>query len=85
MTQQIQDRGKMIPGDWLSPEYLKAFSEACVEALLKQGNEDRQELQKYARENFSLDGLAKDWEQMFHRLIKEVKDNPLQRYQPVAA
>jgi glycosyltransferase involved in cell wall biosynthesis len=85
LNETVGNRGKMIPGDWLSPEYTKAFAEACVEALTQEGNADRVALQQYARENFSLDSLAKDWEKMFHQLIAEVKDQPLQKYQPVAA
>ncbi len=85
LNETVADRGKMIPGYWLSPEYLTAYSDACVEALLASGDGDRTQLQQYARDNFSLDTLAVEWVDMFHRLIVDVKDNPLQKYQPVAA
>ncbi len=85
LNETVGSRGKMIPGDWLSSEYMRDFSNACVEALTKPEDGDRLALQRYARENFSLDTLALDWQKMFHSLIAEVKINPLQKYQPVAA
>lgn len=85
LNETVGDRGKMIPGDWLSPEYSKAFTEAVVESMLKPGDEDRKVLQDYARNNFDLDTLAQDWVQMFRNLIQEVRLNPLPRYKPVAA
>lgn len=39
-------------------------------------------LQKYAKENFGLEDLAKDWEKMFYTLMEEVKTNPISPYQP---
>lgn len=85
LNETVGPRGKMISGDWLSPEYSKAFTEAVVEAMLKPGDEDRKALQEYAQTNFSLDTLASDWVQMFRNLIDEVRVNPLPKYKPVAA
>lgn len=42
----------------------------------------REELQEYAKENFCLDKLAKEWEQMFIKLIEEKKIDPITPYQP---
>lgn len=42
----------------------------------------REELQQYAKDNFSLDSLAKDWEKMFFDLIEKKKTDPLPPYQP---
>ena len=45
----------------------------------------REELQQYAKENFCLDKLAKEWEQMFFDLIKEKEENPIVPYQPTSS
>ena len=70
----------MIDGYWLSPEYRAQFADACVAAMLKPGDEDREALKAYARDNFSLDTLARDWVLMMHRTIGEVAASPVVRY-----
>jgi hypothetical protein len=45
-------------------------------------NYTREELQQYAKENFCLDKLAEEWQEMFHRLIEDKKTNPIVPYEP---
>jgi glycosyltransferase involved in cell wall biosynthesis/tetratricopeptide (TPR) repeat protein len=63
----VGSRGVMIEGDWLSPEYQNKFVDAAVWALNNGGN--REALQQYAREHFSWDGVADEWEVMMQELL----------------
>jgi len=80
LNETVGLRGTMIDGYWLSPEYKAQFADACVAAMLKPGEEDREELKRYARENFSLDTLARDWVKMFHQVLREVEVMPVVGY-----
>ena len=74
LNETVGHRGIMIPGNWLSPAYKEKFANAVVDAMLKEGVEDRQALALYAREHFGWDGLAKDWESTLVALLgSEVK------------
>ncbi len=80
LNETVGPRGTMIGGDWLSPEYRSKFVDACVSAMLKPGEEDREELRRYARANFGLDELARDWVAMLHRTLGEVARSPVVPY-----
>ena len=82
LNESVGERGILIDGDWTSEDYKKNFIEAVVSAMKYKGEEDRLLLQKYAKENFGLDDLAKDWEKMFYDLIEENKINPVIPYLP---
>lgn len=76
------ERAVLIDGDWTTPEYQQKFVQNVVKALNNYSDTDRSQLQTYAKEHFSLDGLAKDWEKMFYDLIEGAKSNPIIPYQP---
>jgi glycosyltransferase involved in cell wall biosynthesis len=80
LNETVGNRGTMIDGYWLSPEYKAQFADACVAAMLKPGDEDREELRRYARENFDLDLLARDWHLMMTKLVRAVSQNPVVPY-----
>ncbi len=80
LNETVGPRGTMIDGYWLSPEYRAQFADACVAAMLKEGDADREELKRYARENFSLDSLARDWTVMCRRILREVDASPVVGY-----
>lgn len=83
LKETVGDRGHLIINkDWTSPEFKKEFIEATVQALQKEDDSDRLGLQKYAKENFGLKSLAKNWEKMFYDLIEKMKTNPIVPYQP---
>jgi glycosyltransferase involved in cell wall biosynthesis len=69
LNETVGSRGTMISGNWLSAPYKEKFVNAVVEAMLKEGHEDRQALAQYAREHFGWDELAKEWESMFIELL----------------
>ena len=73
LNETVGPRGTMIPGDWLSQDYMERWVYAIVDAMLQPGDEDRAVLSKYAMENFGWDSLADDWSSMFARIIKEVE------------
>lgn len=75
-------RAVLLDGEWTSPEYQQKFVENVVKALNNYNDSDREELQKYAREHFSLDELAKDWEKMFYQLLDKAQTNPINPYYP---
>ena len=80
LNETVGPRGTMIDGYWLSPEYKAQFADACVAAMLKPGEEDREELKRYAWENFGLDSLAREWSVMLRRVIVEVEASPVVPY-----
>lgn len=80
LNETVGPRGTMIPGDWLSPQYKQAFADACVAAMQRPGEEDREELKRYARENFGLDELARDWIRLLHKTLGEVAVSPVVGY-----
>lgn len=82
INETVGNRGVRIDGDWTTDEYQKKFIDETVKALLKEDDNDRIILQQYAKNNFCLDTLAKDWEEMFYNLIKEIKTNPINQYYP---
>lgn len=82
LNETVANRGVLINGDWTTQAYKDQFIASVVSQLKDNSNEDRVALQKYAKENFGLDDLAKDWEKMFFDLIEEMKVNPIVSYQP---
>jgi glycosyltransferase involved in cell wall biosynthesis/tetratricopeptide (TPR) repeat protein len=63
----VGSRGVMIDGDPTSKEYQDKFVDAAVWALQNGG--DRGALQAYAREHFSWDGVADEWEDLMRGLL----------------
>lgn len=82
LNEIVGERGILIPGEWTTKEYQDKFIDCAIDALNADNNANRLELQKYAREHFGLDTLAKDWEKMFYDLIEEKKKHPMIPYQP---
>jgi glycosyltransferase involved in cell wall biosynthesis len=80
LNETVGPRGTMIDGYWLSPEYKAQFADACVAAMLKPGDEDREELKRYARENFGLSSLAREWVLMMHETLRQVAVSPVVGY-----
>lgn len=76
------NRAILIDGDWTSKEYQDQFIEAVIKQLTNEDESDRLLLQQYAKDNFDLDSLAKDWENMLYSLFEEIKYNPLIPYFP---
>ena len=82
LNETVSNRGTLIDGDWTSDTYKDKFITSVISAMQNDNNEDRIQLQEYAKSNFDLDSLAKDWEKMFYDLIKQSKTNPMPTYQP---
>ena len=75
-------RAILIDGEWTSEAYKKTFVDSVVKSLRDDNESDRLYLQDYAKENFCLDKLAKNWQDMFVELIENKKIDPLPPYQP---
>jgi glycosyltransferase involved in cell wall biosynthesis len=84
LNETVADRGILIPGAWSDPVYQQQFIEDAVKVLTKENDDDRLLLQQYAKNNFSLDSLAKEWDEMFFKLLDDKKSNPIPPYQPTA-
>jgi glycosyltransferase involved in cell wall biosynthesis len=84
LNETVGSRGRMISGDWLSPEYGAAYTDAVVEAMTRPEAGDREHLSSYATQNFGLDALAKDWDTMLHRILHEVERDVVVPYKVVA-
>lgn len=80
VTENIGDRGVLIEGDWLSPDYQARFTEAAVDALTRPDDGDRAASQAYAREHFPWAALAAEWESMMLELIDAKAAAPLVPY-----
>ena len=78
----VGNRGVLLDGEWTSQPFQNSLVENTVKALMYEGDEDRLELQKYAREHFGFDELVSDWEKMFYNLIELKKTNPIVPYLP---
>jgi len=83
LTETVGPRGRMISGDWLSPEYKAAYVDAVVDAMSRTDDSDRAEISDYAARNFGLDSLALDWDAMLHRVVDEVERDIVVPYQDV--
>ncbi len=84
LTETVADRGKMISGDWLSPEYKTAYVDAVVDAMMRTDDSDRVAVAEYATGHFGLDALAIEWDEMLHRFLDEVERDIVVPYQVVA-
>lgn len=73
LNETVGDRGTMIPGDWLSTEYMERWIDAVVDAMLRPGDEDREVLSRHAAASFGWDSLADDWSSMLQRVVEEVE------------
>ncbi len=82
LKETVGARGVLLDGEWTSEEYQKQFIEATVDKLTNSDNSDRQLLQDYAKENFCLNKLAQEWQNMFCSLIEKLKVNPIILYYP---
>lgn len=82
LNETVSDRGDLIPGDWTSQEYKNQFVNLVIKALQKENNYDRLQLRQYAIENFGLEKLAQEWNDMFYDLLETIKTNPIVSYQP---
>ena len=80
LNETVGNRGVMIYGDWLSEDYGRKFVDAVVLAMTNPDLGDRNVLQTYARENFSWEGVASDWDQMLRKTIDLVSENKVVQY-----
>lgn len=75
--------GIKIPGDCNSEEYKKIFIDEMVKALTNEMDDiERKEIQNLAKQKFDIKLLAKEWENMFYKLLEEKQINPCISYQP---
>lgn len=72
IPETVGERGTLISGKADSAAYQDQFVEAAVKALLNDDNGDREKLQRYARDHFSLDALAHEWDAMLQQLMVSV-------------
>lgn len=69
LAETVGPRGTLISGSWTSAAYKEKFVAAVSAAMLKDGDEDRQALKRYAREHFDWDSLVEGWEKKFQDLL----------------
>ncbi len=80
LNETVADRGVMIGGQWGTPEYIQACADAAVRELTRPEDGDRERLREYARANFALTSLARNWVAMFSRLLEEKQRSPIIPY-----
>ncbi len=81
LNETVGDRGVLIPGDWKDRGFQSRFANAVVDALNKEGDDDRRALQAYAGEHFGWDSLAQEWDMMLRIGVLESADAVLPMYQ----
>jgi glycosyltransferase involved in cell wall biosynthesis len=78
------DRATYVVGDWLSEEYQAEFVERLVEALgAPEEDEERERSRKFARANFSWEGVVEQWDALLKQVAAEAEDFVLPPYQGV--
>jgi glycosyltransferase involved in cell wall biosynthesis len=80
--QETVGAGIKIDGDCNSPEYKKIFVKHVIHSLKNTSDDERKQIVTYAKEHFELSVLAKEWQNMFYSLLKEVKVHPGMPYMP---
>lgn len=80
IKETVGERGVLLSGDWTSQAYQDEFVKEAVLAIQETNNHDREQLRQYARDNFCLDQLATDWNDIFYNLARELKENPIVPY-----
>jgi glycosyltransferase involved in cell wall biosynthesis len=73
LKETVGDRGTMIQGDWLSPDYMGKWVDSVVDAMSRPDDGDRRSLSKYAVANFGWDSLADDWMAMLRKAVEDVE------------
>jgi len=85
LNETVADRGVMVSGDWLDPVFQSNFTDKMVTALTTtEVDIERQSLMVYARDHFSWDSLAKDWNEMLYRVMREVEIDVVVPYKGAA-
>jgi glycosyltransferase involved in cell wall biosynthesis len=76
LNETVGNRGQMIPG-YGTPGYVDTFAAAVVmamqEGIDRKLVDDRALLQEHARNSFSLDTLAEEWESMLITTLEDVR------------
>ena len=72
LIESIGDNGTLVYGDYRTTEYQQRFIDLVVEAMLKEGDQDRIKVQKYAFEHFNWDTKANQWLELFEQLSVEL-------------
>lgn len=87
LKETVGDRGVLIEGNWLTSEYQDAFVSNVVTALTAShwGKYSRGDVKAYAREHFSWDRVADQWESMMRELLDGERFGALPPYHPVSA
>jgi glycosyltransferase involved in cell wall biosynthesis len=78
LNETAGERAEMVLGDWLSEGYQRDFADRVVKAMLAPEGSmdpkmDRARNIAYAREHFSWDGVADDWEKLFATVLDEAE------------
>lgn len=85
LNETVGDRGTLIPGDWLSEDYMNRWVDAVVEKMSVGSNDsnERANLQNYAKNHFSWDSLADEWDSMIRKIVEDVEHNVVPPYKGV--
>lgn len=86
LNETVGPRGVMVYG-YGEPSFPARFAAAIIAAMTEGERvpNDRVELQRYAREHFSLEALAKEWSEMLTSLVAELRENVVPHYKSAPA
>lgn len=80
LNETAGDRAELISGDSNDPQVQKKFVEAIVKALKNDNPEIRERNEKYAKENFDLDSLVIEWEELMRKEPEPFSYQPTKPY-----
>jgi glycosyltransferase involved in cell wall biosynthesis len=89
LVETVGDRGVLLradnPDEVNSERYQKAFVENVVDLMNLYPDEAKRYIaQKYAKDSFDLDDLARDWSQMLTEMVTRLRDDVIGKFQEVA-
>ncbi len=83
LSETVGQRGQLVPG-FGTPGFVDEFAAAVVVAMAEtigtRAADDREALARYARENFGLDELAREWETMLLEILDDVSKRVVPAY-----
>lgn len=81
LNETVGDRGVMISGDWLSPDYQSRWANSVADAMLSDDSDGiRQRNINYANLNFGMDTLVIGWDNMIQTVKEEVERDVVPQY-----
>lgn len=84
LNETVGPRGTMVRGDWASDQYVGSFVDGVVAAMTTQRDNDRIAVEAYARDHFSWESVAAEWDRDLTKVVDESVRSPVVPYARVS-